>query len=217
MEGQRDRNNSWPSVFQSFDAPLTTMRRPVIHNPKHPFGGLVRFLGHDLSDQAAERFDTYSRFTPAKDFGAMNIPSRQVGQSPTAGIFMFNSHGLATMRAVGFMFSNSSLEAGLFISGNNVFTGLQRLFLLKAMVQIQNPNCFLLKKGIAWEYPSPMLPGPDGPPQAGNQRHIVVPLMLATIPLRMTSRAISKELNRDNGTPLSQGSSQARALTCTTT
>src|SRR5260370_38003286 len=46
---------------------------------------------------------------------------------------------------------------------------------------------------------------------------MVAPLILATMPRAMASRARSWRLNRDRGNSVSEGSSQARALTCTTT
>src|SRR5207249_9517334 len=45
---------------------------------------------------------------------------------------------------------------------------------------------------------------------------MAAPLICATIPRAMTSRARSWRLNRDRGKPISAGSSQARALLCTT-
>jgi hypothetical protein len=50
-----------------------------------------------------------------------------------------------------------------------------------------------------------------------SQRQMVLPLTLATIPARCTSRATSAVLRRDSGTPRVAGSSHARALTWTTT
>lgn len=50
-----------------------------------------------------------------------------------------------------------------------------------------------------------------------NQRHTVVLLMVATSPPRSTSRAMSPQLRRDSGKPRVAGSSQAMALTSTTT
>jgi hypothetical protein len=52
---------------------------------------------------------------------------------------------------------------------------------------------------------------------ASSHRQTVRPLIEATIPRRTTSRAMSGQLNRENGNPCSYGSSQARALTSTTT
>ena len=50
-----------------------------------------------------------------------------------------------------------------------------------------------------------------------SHRHTVLLLMLATMPHRSTSRTRSTVLNRESGSPRVAGSSQARALTCTTT
>ena len=50
-----------------------------------------------------------------------------------------------------------------------------------------------------------------------SQRHMVLSLMVATSPLRSTSRAMSPRLKRDSGSPRFVGSSQAMALTSTTT
>ena len=51
---------------------------------------------------------------------------------------------------------------------------------------------------------------------ASSHRQTVRPLMEATIPRWIASRAMSAQLNRDNGTPCSAGSWHARALTSTT-
>ena len=50
-----------------------------------------------------------------------------------------------------------------------------------------------------------------------SHRQTVIPLMEPTIRCLMTSRAMSRSLKRDNGMPLSLGSSQARAFTSITT
>src|SRR5258706_16173823 len=50
-----------------------------------------------------------------------------------------------------------------------------------------------------------------------SQRHTVLSLMVAASPLRSTSRAMSPQLKRDSGSPRVRGSSQAMALTSTTT
>src|SRR3990170_2310483 len=50
-----------------------------------------------------------------------------------------------------------------------------------------------------------------------SQRHTVLSLMVATSPLRSTSRAMSAQLKRDSGRPRVAGNSQAIALTSTTT
>jgi hypothetical protein len=49
-----------------------------------------------------------------------------------------------------------------------------------------------------------------------NQRHTVVSLMRATMPHCCASRTMSAQLKRDSGSPRVAGSSQARALICTT-
>jgi hypothetical protein len=50
-----------------------------------------------------------------------------------------------------------------------------------------------------------------------SQRHSVAPLISATKPRSMTARRISASEKRDKGLPWSLGSSQASALTSTTT
>ena len=50
-----------------------------------------------------------------------------------------------------------------------------------------------------------------------NHRHTLLSLIVATLPARRTSRAISAVLKRESGTPSVAGNSQARALTWTTT
>jgi hypothetical protein len=52
---------------------------------------------------------------------------------------------------------------------------------------------------------------------AASHRQTVRPLIEAAMPRRTVSRAISAQLNRESGRPVSLGSSQARALTSTTT
>src|SRR5207253_3924553 len=49
-----------------------------------------------------------------------------------------------------------------------------------------------------------------------SQRHTVVSLMRATMPQCCASRTMSPQLKRDSGSPRVAGSSQARALICTT-
>ena len=91
----------------------------------------------------------------------------------------------------------------------------QRFALPPAGIEIENAPGLQGEVRVAREDPPAVLPGADG--ILVSQRHTVLPLMVATSPLRCASRAMSAQLKRDRGTPRVAGSSHAMALTSTTT
>ena len=49
------------------------MRRAVVHYPEHPARCVVRWLAHDLIDQALEGRNAGGRFAAAEHLGTMHI------------------------------------------------------------------------------------------------------------------------------------------------
>src|SRR2546427_10377220 len=81
-------------LLQSLAGSLPAVRGAVVHNPEDPLGRPVRFLAHDLLDQAVEGSDPGSRVTIAKGLGAPDIPGCQIGQGVAPFIFKRNAHTL---------------------------------------------------------------------------------------------------------------------------
>jgi hypothetical protein len=57
VDGAVNRNQPWMRLRQAPYRRLAAMRRAVIHDPEHAARGVVRWLTHDLIDQALERRD----------------------------------------------------------------------------------------------------------------------------------------------------------------
>lgn len=109
---------------------------------------------------------------------------------------------------------DAGLNAGFLVGGEHELVAAQAFALPLLGIQIEDAPGLEREIRIAREDPGAVLPGPNG--VLVQQRHTVVALMRATMPHCCASRTISAQLKRDSGNPRVAGSSQARALICTT-
>jgi len=73
----------------------TAVSRAVVHDPKGAVGRPVRLLGHDLSHEAVGGGDPALLLTATEEFGAMNVPGRQIGPGTFSEVLMLYAHGAA--------------------------------------------------------------------------------------------------------------------------
>ena len=111
------------------------------------------------------------------------------------------------------MFAPSGLDAGLLVGGDYIITWPQRGAPPPALVEIENAASLASELPVAWEIQVRCLQGRNA--SWLSQRHRVVPLILATIPLAIASWRNSETDQRANGRPRRDGNSQASALIAT--
>ena len=112
-----------------FEAPntwLAAMRGAVVHNPEHSPGIAIRWLRHDLGNQAIERLDAGGLLATAKELRAMNIHRSQVRPGAAPRILVLDTSGLARTGRQGGMLANARLDAGLFVSREHELVVSQR-------------------------------------------------------------------------------------------
>lgn len=123
---------------------------------------LVGLLAHDLPDKSIYRSNASLVFTTAEDFGSMDVPSCQVSPGALTKVLVLDSHGAIGSRRQGRLFPASSLNAGLFIRGDNEVIGAQGSALPNALIEIENQAGLGRKMRIARKNPTAMLPGTKG-------------------------------------------------------
>jgi hypothetical protein len=119
-------------------------------------------LVHDFADEAIHRSNSSLYFTAAENLGPMYIPSCQVGPSALAKVLVLDASGTVGSGRQGWLFPAAGLNAGLFVSGDDVVVSGQRSAFSDAFVQIEDRTGFVGKVGIAREDPASMLPGAKG-------------------------------------------------------
>ena len=142
----------------------------------------------------------------------MNVQSGEVGPGTATFIFMLDPHRSPRRGRAGRMIAPPSLDAGLLIGRDHKFITLEG-FPSQDGVEVQNPAGLDGKRWVAGENPAAVLPRANGilmqPAPHGVSQHAP--------PSRFGGPAGQfRQSPARKGTPCVAGSSQARALTCTT-
>ena len=188
------------------------MSGAVVDDPEHPRGRAVGLLAHDLRDEAIEGSDAGLGFAATEDLGPMHIPGGQVGPGAPALVLVLDAHRPAGAGG-GSGGSAADLNAGLFVRARGRSLGAQGRPSQRRSYRSRMRTGFGRKVGIAREDPASMPPRAEG--ILLSQRHTVAPLISATRPWEITAGALGREPRQRK--PARVGSSQARALTATTT
>jgi len=109
----------------------------------------------------------------------MDIPSCQIGPGTSAKAFVFETSGTVGSGRQGWLFPAAALNAGLFVSGDDVVVSTQRGAFPDAFVQIKDGASFVGKVGIAREDPASCCQGRRA--SLLSQRHKVAPLISAKL------------------------------------
>lgn len=164
VNGGVDENSVGPLGAETINGFLSPVGGAVVHNPEDAMSRLVRLLAHDLSDEAVGGSDSIFRFAAAEEFGAMDIPSCQIGPGALAEILVLDSPGAMRSQRQTPMLSVSGLDAGLFIRREDEFIPSQWGALPSALIQVEDDTRLDSKLRIAGENPTPMSPRTEGIP-----------------------------------------------------
>src|ERR1051325_10518518 len=157
-----DEDGVGPWGSESVDGLLAPMDGAVVHDPEDATCGFVGFLAHDLANEAIDRRNAILEFAATEDFGAMDVPSRQVNPGTPAKVLVFNPRGAVRGGRQSRLFRSSSLNAGLFVGRDDEVVSAQWSAVPNAMIQIEDRAGFGGKVGIAGKNPASMLPGAKG-------------------------------------------------------
>lgn len=162
VDGRMNLNGIGVPVSKTLDGWLTTMGRTIVGHPEDPTGRSIGFLGHDLIDQTVKPRNASARFASSEHFGAMNIPSGDVGQGTTPLVFMFDASGSAWCGRQGGNQAMASLDAGLFVRADHVFVRKQWDTVPETVVQVQHHAGLLFKARVPRPDPTAIAPRADG-------------------------------------------------------
>src|SRR6266850_1278587 len=138
------------------------MCRAIVHDPEDASGVVIRRPCHHLLDESVKGCDTILRFAAAKDSGSVDVQCRDVGPGTATEVLMLDMHGSAWTAALRGVFAAASLNAGLFIGGDDEFVIFQRPALPLPGVEIQQAAGLGGEVRVAREYPTAVVPRPNG-------------------------------------------------------
>jgi hypothetical protein len=133
-----------------------------IHDPEDVTGVVIRRSCHHLLDETVEGCDSIPGLAAAKDSGSVDVQCRDVGPGAATEIFMLDMHGSAGTATLRGVFAAASLNAGLFIGGDDEFVILQRPALPLSGVEIQYTACLGGEVRVTRENPTAVVPRPNG-------------------------------------------------------
>ncbi len=138
------------------------MRRAIVHDPEDAAGVVIRRSCHHLLDEPVKGCDSILGLAAAKDSGSVDVQCRDVGPSAATEVLMLDMHGSARTATLRGVFAAASLNAGLFIGGDDEFVILQRPTLPLSGVEIQYTASLGGEVRVAREYPTAVVPRPYG-------------------------------------------------------
>lgn len=148
--------------LKALDRGLSAMRGAVVQDPEHAAGIPVRGFGHDLGDEAIERFDARGFFATSKDLGTMDIKGSQVGPGTPTRVLVFDASGLCRPWGQRWVFADTGLDTGFLIGREHKLFSLQRFALPLFGVEVEDAPGLGRKLRIAREDPCAVPPGADG-------------------------------------------------------
>jgi hypothetical protein len=102
------------------------MSGAVVHDPKDAASGLVGLLAHDFANEPIHGSDSGLDFAATENLRSMNIPGGQIGPGTFAKVLVLYAHGPGGSRWQSGMFPAASLNAGLFVRGNDIVVSAKR-------------------------------------------------------------------------------------------
>lgn len=149
-------------MLESEDGGGAPVRTAIVNDPENAAGVVVGRASHDLFHQTIKGRDAGSCFAAAKDAGVMNIESGDVRPGAAAIILVFDEHGTIGRGWKRGMLAPPGLNAGLFVSRDDVFVALEDLAIPATRIQIQYSASLDGEGGITWKDPAAVTPRTNG-------------------------------------------------------
>ena len=151
-----------PLFSKAGDAPLPAVNGGIVNDPKDSSRTSVRPSAHDVGDEQVKRDDARLGDAAAEEFGAVNIPGRDIGQGPLTEVLVFEAHGSGGCRACGEILASTGLDAGLLIGTDDKVLSGKGSAAPTPLVQIENPAGFLSEVRVSGKDPATMSPWANG-------------------------------------------------------
>ena len=158
MDRCMDQNSIWPLRLEALDSFFTAMRGTVVHYPENAPSRLVRFLIHDISDEAIDRSDAVLDLATTKEPPVMHVPCRQVRPGSASPVLVLDSHRAAGCWRQRRMFALPRLNTGFLVGGNDEFSRSQFLAVPNPLIQVQDSPCLFGELRVTRENPTAVTP-----------------------------------------------------------
>src|SRR5215469_4798499 len=159
MDRRVDEEQLWIRALQTLHRPGATVSGTVVDDPEDAASIVVWGSSHYLLDKAVKRCDAVLRLAASKDPGVVHVQTGDVGPGPAAKVFMLHLHRATRATGTSRVLAPSGLNAGFLVCRDHELIILQRVVFPRAGIQVENATGFVGKMGIAWEDPTPVVPG----------------------------------------------------------
>ncbi len=149
-------------AFEPGSRGLSPVGRPVVGDPEDAARGSIGRLRHDEIDQLMKARNASSLTAEAEDFGATNIPCRQVSQRPFPLVLMLDTARATRLGGGGLSHTPPRLNAGFLVGADDIVAGAQGFALPFPMVEIEHQTGLALEIRIPRPDPTAITPGADG-------------------------------------------------------
>jgi hypothetical protein len=161
MDGCVDGNDRRPTGLKTLDALLAAVNGAIIHDPKNACRRPIGFLAHHFADQAIKGFDAVLAYTATEEFGATDIPRREVDPGSLSLVLMLDESRSSWGGRKGRVLTVTRLNPSLLVGGEHKIFGTKRLSLPETLVEIEDGTGLFHKPGITRKDPAAMPPRMD--------------------------------------------------------
>lgn len=137
------------------------MRRSIVCDPEDAPGRPIRFLTHDKINELVKRFDPGGACTETEHLGSPHVPSCYIRQSTFPLVFSFDSSSATWSGRCSWSDPFSCLNAGFFISTDDVIARAQEISFPYSLIQVQYRCRLFGKVSSSRKNPTAMTPGSD--------------------------------------------------------
>ena len=151
-----------PLLSKPLDAALPSVNGAIVDDPENASCTSVRLLVHDLAHQAVKGRNAGLWYAGAEDFGAVNIPGRDVGPGAFAVVLVFDAHGSSWRGGRARVFPSAGLDAGLLVGTDDEVVLRKWLAVPTAFVEIEDSARLFGESRVPREDPAAMRPRSNG-------------------------------------------------------
>jgi hypothetical protein len=162
MDGSVNQHRIAIPVFEPGYRGFPPVGRPVVGDPEDTARGSIGRLRHDEIDQLMKARNACSFTAKAEDFGAANIPCRQVRQRPFPLVPMLDTARAPRLGCGRWSHTPPGLDAGLLVGADDVIARSQGFALPVPVVEIEHQTGLAFEIRIPRSNPTAITPGADG-------------------------------------------------------